>query len=107
MNKAIYGYSSIGSRQKIYLILVFVSLILLFYSVWQVSPVIVEAKAPLWLASYLSLGYWTGLALLVATSIFAFLDHELKKDAIYIIILMALVFSIGNETACCRKRVKL
>ncbi len=40
-------------RQKIYLILVFTSLIFLFYSAWQVRPVIVEVEAPLGLASYL------------------------------------------------------
>ena len=49
-----------------------------------------EVTAPLGLASYFSACYWVGLALLVITSIFAFLDRELKKDAISIIILIAL-----------------
>ncbi len=96
MIKAIEKHLLPGSRQKIYLILVFVSLILFFYSAWQVGPVIVEVEAPLGLASYLAPGYWIGLALLVATSIFAFLDRELKKDAIFITILIALgLFLLG------------
>lgn len=96
MNKETHDDLSIGSRQKIYLILVFVSLILLFYSAWQVKPVIVEAEAPLGLASYLAPSYWIGLALLVVTSTFAFLDRRLKKDAIFITILVALgLFLLG------------
>lgn len=77
-------------RRKIYLILVFVSLTLLFYSSWQVRPVIVEPYDPVGLVSHLALGYWIGLALLVIVSAFAFLDRELKKDAIFISILLAL-----------------
>lgn len=90
MTKSAQEYLLLSSRQKIYLILVFVSLSLLFYSAWQVRPVIVEVEAPLGLASYFAPGYWVGLALLVITSIFAFLDRELKKDAIFIVILVAL-----------------
>lgn len=90
MRKVVQKYLPLGLRQKIYCILVFISLILLFHSVWQVTPVIVEPEAPLGLASYLTPGYWIGLALIVATSIFAFLDRELKKDATFILILIAL-----------------
>ncbi len=87
---------ALNQRQKLYLIMVFVSLILLFYSIWQVKPVHVELEAPLGLASYLTPAYWIGLALIVATSIFAFLDRELKKDAIFVIILIALgLFLMG------------
>jgi hypothetical protein len=77
-------------RQKVYLILVFVSLVLLFISIWQVKPVIVAPEAPLGLVSYLTPVYWIGLALIVAASILAFLDRGLKKDAIFILILLAL-----------------
>jgi len=79
-----------NQRQKLYLIIAFVSLILLFFSVWQVKPVIVELEAPFGLASYLTPVYWIGLALIVGVSILAFLDRELKKDAIFIIILIIL-----------------
>ena len=85
---------TLNQRQKLYLIMVFISLILLFYSIWQVKPVIVELEAPLGLASYLTPAYWIGLVLIVAVSIFAFLDRELKKDAIFIIILIALGLSL-------------
>ena len=79
-----------SSRQKIYLILVFASLILLFYNVWLVKPVIVGPEHTLGLASaMLTPGYWIGLALITLTSIFAFLDREMEKDAIFIIILIA------------------
>jgi hypothetical protein len=79
-----------SSRQMIYLILVFVSLILLIYSIWQVYPVIVEPKASLGLASCLAPAYWIGLTLATAVSILAFLDREVKKDAIFILILLVL-----------------
>jgi hypothetical protein len=79
-----------GSRQKVYLILVFVSLIFLVYSIGQVYPVVVKPEAPLGLVSYLTPAYWIGLALIVAVSILAFLDRELKKDAIFVLILLAL-----------------
>jgi len=91
MSKAIYGYLSIGSRQKIYLILVFVSLTLLFYSIRQIEYGF-EGINILGLISVLSPYYWMGLALVLLTSISAFLDRELKRDIIFIIILMALVF---------------
>lgn len=96
MSEAVQRYLPLHLRQKIYLIIVFVSLILLFYSIWQVKPVYVEPEAPLGLISYLTPGYWLGLALIVVTSIFAFLDRELKKDAIFILILIALgLFLLG------------
>lgn len=83
-------------RQKIYLILVFISLGLLFYSIWQVYPIVVEVEDPLGLASNLTPCYWIGLALLVATSILAFFDHELKKDGVFIFIAVVLgLFLVG------------
>lgn len=89
MIKAFQKYFPLESRQKVYLTLTFVSLILLFYSVWQIKPVIVEPEDPLGLASHFTPCYWIGLAILVGTSILAFLDRELKKDAIFIVILIA------------------
>jgi hypothetical protein len=84
------------SRQKIYLILVSMSLLFLFYSLWQVKWVITDISAPLGLAAYYASCYWVGLALLLLTAIFAFLDHELKKDATFIIILITLgLFLLG------------
>jgi hypothetical protein len=79
-----------GIRLKIYLILVFLSLVLLAFSILQVAPIIVEREASLGLASHLPPCYWIGLALVVVTSIFAFLDSEIKKDAVYILLLVVL-----------------
>jgi hypothetical protein len=64
--------------------------VLLFISVRQVYPVIVEPAAPLGLASYLPPAYWIGLALIVAVSIVSFLDRELKRDAVFILILLVM-----------------
>jgi len=96
MSEAVQRYFLPGSRQRIYLIGVFGSLIIMFLSVWRVGPVVVEAKDTFGLVSHLPLGYWMGLALLLVISIFAFLDRELKKDAIYLAILIALgLFLLG------------
>ncbi|HEY40745.1 MAG TPA: hypothetical protein G4O18_02675 [Dehalococcoidia bacterium] len=85
-----------GMRQKLYLILVFISLVLFFYSSWQVRPVVVEPADSIGLVSHLTPVYWIGLALTVAVSISAFLDHELKRDAVFIFILLVLgLFLIG------------
>jgi hypothetical protein len=77
-----------GMRLKIYLIMAFLSLILLSFSILQVAPIIVEREASFGLASYLPLCYWLGLALIVVTSIFAFLDSHIKKDAVFILLLV-------------------
>ena len=79
-----------NSRQKLYLILVFASLNLLFLGIWQTGPVIVQPDAPLGLASYLPALYWIGLALIVLVSVLAFLDREVERDAVFITILIAL-----------------
>lgn len=81
---------SLNERQKIYLILAFTSLILLFLAIWQVRLVIVESSAPLGPVSYLPVTYWIGFALIIITAVIAVLDKELKKDTIFIIILVIL-----------------
>lgn len=87
---------SVGSRQKIYLILVSLSLILLFYSIWEIKPVIVETDDPIGLVSHLTPAYWIGLTLLLVVSIFAFLDQEVKSDFTYVAVLLALgLFLVG------------
>jgi len=90
MNTVVERYLPLESRQKIYVILAFISLTLLFYGIWQIKPVIVEVDSPLGLASHLPPCYWIGLALLVLDSILAFLDRELKKDAIFLLLLITL-----------------
>jgi hypothetical protein len=86
------------SRQKIYLILAFVSLTFLFLSIGQIKPVLVSPEDVFGLASHLTPLYWIGLALLLIASVGAFLDHEMKKDGIFIVILIVLslfLFGVG------------
>ena len=85
-----------GSRIKIYLILIFVSIILFVLSVHQAYPIEVQASDPLGLMSKMPLTYWAGLAMLVVASILAFLDNELKSEAIHMLLLMTLgLFLVG------------
>jgi hypothetical protein len=68
----------------------------LFFSIWQVRPVIVEPNDPLGLVSHFNFYYWLGLAVIIVTSVCAFLDRSLKKDHIFIVLLLALsLFLIG------------
>ena len=78
------------SRLKLYLVLAFVSLILFFYNIWQIWPVIVEPLDLLGLASHLTPAYWVGLALILLCSILAFLDREYRSDALFIFLLVVL-----------------
>jgi len=96
ISERVNKYLTIRLRQIVYLLILFTSLILLFYGIWQVRPIIVAVEAPLGLASYLHIAYWIGLALVVLVSVFAFLDQALKKDALFILILLTLgLFLLG------------
>jgi hypothetical protein len=77
-------------RLPLYFLLVITSLILFFFSIWQVSPVIVGVQSPLGLASHLAPSYWAGLLIIVMVSIITFLDRRPKSDAIYLLILAIL-----------------
>ncbi len=85
-----WRYSDLSLRLKLYLILAFVSLILLFYSIWQIKPVIVEPTDLFGLASKLTPAYWIGLALILLCSILAFLDREHRSDALFVFLLVVL-----------------
>jgi hypothetical protein len=96
MGNIIQKYIQIDRRKKIYLVLLFISLVLLFFSTWQVRPVIVEVKASFGLAPYLPILYWLGLAFLVTNSVLIFFDSEIKNDYIFIAVLLTLgLFLIG------------
>lgn len=77
-------------QPRFYLILASISLILFFYSMGQIKPVVVELDDFLGLASCLTLVYWLGLALIVACSILAYLDKQLKNTAVFIFVLLVL-----------------
>ena len=98
MGESIQKYLPAELRPKVYLTLACVSVMLFFYSIWQVKPVIVDVFAPLGLASYFTPYYWAGLALLLLVSILAFLDKEVKRDAVFLTLLVILglyVFGTG------------
>ncbi len=81
---------SLRTRQLAYLVVTFVSLLLLFWGIRMVSPIVVAPEAPLGLASYLPAVFWVGLAMVVGVSVLAFLDREMKRDSIFIVIAIAL-----------------
>lgn len=83
-------------RQKIYLILANVGLILLFYSIWEIEPVTVVSGDFLGLTSKLTITYWIGLLLITLCSILIYLDNGIKnnKILIYVLIIVGL-FVIG------------
>lgn len=96
MSQVVQGHLLPDWRHKIYLSLIFISLFLLFFSIWQVKPVIVSHYSSVGLVSYFTPAYWAGLALILVTSIFAGFDGELKKDAVFIALLLSLdLFLIG------------
>jgi hypothetical protein len=73
---------------KIYIILSLISLILLFYSIWEIKPVIVDVKDFLGLTSHLTLPYWIGYILILFCSIRLYLDKEIRSDSIYLLIII-------------------
>lgn len=107
MNNGKRLFLSATSRQLIYIIIVFISLLLFIISIRQAYPVNVEVDAIFGLASYLPNSYWLGLLLILITSIIAFIDNEQKKDSVYIFILTIFgLFLLGIrvffvDTAAC------
>jgi hypothetical protein len=101
-------HTSAKLRLKLYLILACASLILLFYSIGQISPVVVEPTDLLGLASRLTISYWVGLALILLCSILAFLDRELRSDSLFIFLLVVIglfLFGIVIFTGECPRDV--
>ncbi|MDO9333404.1 MAG: hypothetical protein Q7T57_02640 [Dehalococcoidales bacterium] len=90
MNTDVRQFISEQSRLKLYLIMAFASLILLFHCIGQIKPVIVEPTDLFGLASQLTLSYWVGLCVILLCSIFAFLDREHRSDALFIFLLVVI-----------------
>lgn len=95
-----------ASRSKLYLILAFASLIPFFYSVLQTTYVTSESSDLFGLASHFTVPYWIGWALILLCSIFAFLDRELKNDAVFIIILLILGLHLFGIAALIQENVR-
>lgn len=84
---------------KLYLILVNISIIFLFYSIWEIKPVTVDVGDFLGLTSHLSIIYWIGLMLITFCSILIYLDDKLKNETMIIYILMIVglfLFGLGT-----------
>ncbi len=75
---------------KIYIFFVIISIIFLFYSIWQIKPVVVDINDFLGLLSHLTLAYWIGYVLVILFSIRLYLDKKIKHDSIYLIYLIVI-----------------
>lgn len=73
---------------KIYIFFAVTGVIFLFYSIWQIKPVVVDINDFLGLLSHLTLAYWIGYALVVLFSIRLYLDKKIKHDIIYLMYLV-------------------
>src|SRR3990172_10332802 len=75
---------------RIYIIFAVISLIFLFYSIWEIKPVTVDLYDFLGLTSHLTTIYWIGYILIILLSIKLYLDEQIKRDFIYIIYLIVI-----------------
>jgi hypothetical protein len=73
---------------KIYIFFAVTSVVFLFYSIWQIKPVVINVDDFLGLLSHLTPAYWIGYALIVFSSIRLYLDKKIKHDGIYLIYLV-------------------
>lgn len=77
-------------KSKIYIILVFSGIILLFYGMYEIRPVIISIEDPLGIMSHLTAAYWIGYILIIVCSIRLYLEKKIQSDSIYIIYLIAI-----------------
>ena len=85
---------SMRSRQKLYVILANISLILLFYGIWEIKWVTLDVGSFLGLTSKLTNIYWLGLSLITVCSILVFSDKDIRNNWIFIYVLIILGFFI-------------
>lgn len=76
--------------QKIYLIFALICLLLLFYSIWEIKPVVVDIIDFLGLLSHFTLAYWIGYVLVVLFSVKLYLDNNIKKEYLYLTYLIVI-----------------
>ena len=80
---------NIGIEPKMYIIAAFLGVILLFYNINKIKPVVVDIDS-FGLASYLTVSYWVGYILMILCSIILYLDKKTKKDSIYLVYLIVM-----------------
>lgn len=64
---------------RIYIIFSIISLMLLFYSIWEMKPIVVGINDFLGLVSHLTLAYWLGFVTIIIFSIRLYLDKVREK----------------------------
>ena len=77
-------------NSKIYIFIALISIVFLFYSIWEIKPVLIDIGDFLGLLSHLTLAYWTGYVLMLVFSIRLFLDKQIKHDSIYLLFLIVI-----------------
>ncbi|PWB53644.1 MAG: hypothetical protein C3F06_05885 [Candidatus Methanoperedenaceae archaeon] len=77
---------------RVYLINLVLGLILLFYSIWEIKPVVVEITDFLGLISHLTTAYWAGFILIISSFIKLYFDKKIESKYIYI--LYSLIFGL-------------
>lgn len=86
--KYIESWSPYPLDARIYIIFSMISLILLFYSIWEAKPIIVNINDFLGLISHLTITYWIGFIVVILFSIRLYLDKEIKDGYVYLIYLI-------------------
>ncbi len=87
---------SIYHNIKLYLILANISIIFLFYSFWQIKPVLTDVDDFLGLTSHLTIFYWLGLMLITLCSVLIYVYGHDKNNYAFILLLIYLsIFLFG------------
>lgn len=73
---------------RIYIFFAVISVVFLFYGIWQIKPVVINVDDFLGLLSHLTLAYWIGYVLVALFSIRLYLDKKMKHDSIYLLYLI-------------------
>ena len=77
-------------KSKIYIIFVFLGMLLLFYSMSEIKPVMVNINDPLGMISHLKPAYWIGYILIIICSMRLYFDRDIQNDSVYVMYLIAI-----------------
>ena len=83
---------------KIQYLILMISIILLFYSFYEIKPVIVEHGDLLGLVSHLTTEYWIGFVIILLCSTFAYRDKKLGEFRALVILIIYVSFIYGLPT---------
>src|SRR3990170_2005828 len=88
-NKFKCSHLSVHIDNKIYIFIIAVSLVLLFFSIWEIKPVVVEISDFIGLFSHLTVSYWVGFILITSCIILLYIDGNENK-IIHLLVLMVI-----------------